>query len=56
MGWGEEQDKLTQEARLSLASPEVVFQELKNLSGGLKVICWAGMIGLRPFSSNAISH
>ena len=36
MPWGEEQDKLTQEARLSLASPEVVFQELKKLNGGAK--------------------
>jgi hypothetical protein len=33
MPWGKEQDKLTQEARLLSASPEVVFQELKNLSG-----------------------
>jgi hypothetical protein len=33
MPWGEEQDKLTQEARLLLASPEIVFQELKNLGG-----------------------
>jgi hypothetical protein len=32
MPWGEEQDELTQEARLFLASPEVVFQELKKLS------------------------
>jgi hypothetical protein len=32
VGWAEEQDKLTLEARLSLASPEVVFQELKRLS------------------------
>jgi hypothetical protein len=32
MAWGEEQDELTQEARLFLASPEVVFQELKKLS------------------------
>jgi hypothetical protein len=36
MPWGEEQDKLTQEARLTLASPEVVFQELKKLSTGGK--------------------
>jgi hypothetical protein len=36
MPWGEEQDKLTQEARLTLASPEVVFQELKKLSAGTR--------------------
>lgn len=32
MPWGEEQDELTQDARLFLASPEIVFQELKKLS------------------------
>jgi hypothetical protein len=36
MTWAEEQDKLTQEARLFLASPEVVFEELKKLSAGTK--------------------
>ena len=36
MTWGDEQDKLTLEARLLLASPDAVFQELKKLSGGTK--------------------
>jgi hypothetical protein len=29
MPWGDEQERLTQEARLSVASPEQVLQELK---------------------------
>jgi hypothetical protein len=36
MPWGEEQDKLTQEARLLVASPEFVYQELKRLGRGPK--------------------
>jgi hypothetical protein len=36
MPWGEEQDKLMQEARLSLASPGFVFQELKKFSAGTR--------------------
>jgi hypothetical protein len=32
MAWREEQDQLMEEARLFLASPDVVFQELKTLS------------------------
>lgn len=32
MAWAEEQDKLTLEARLSLASPDVVFEELERLA------------------------
>jgi hypothetical protein len=30
--WGEEQERLTQEARLSVASPEEVFRELKRIA------------------------
>jgi hypothetical protein len=32
MAWGEKQDELNQEARLFLANPEVVFEELKKLN------------------------
>src|SRR5262245_21007705 len=32
MPWGDEQERLTQEARLSVASPEEVLRELKRIS------------------------
>ena len=36
MAWGEKQDELNQEARLFLANPEVVFEELKKLNAKTK--------------------
>jgi hypothetical protein len=40
VSWEEEQDQLTQQARLYLASPEVVFQELKKLAAVMKEKGW----------------
>jgi hypothetical protein len=40
MSWREDRDALTQKARLFLASPEVVFQELKKLDQGSERRWW----------------